>query len=207
MDIKCFLLMPTDTERIFLRRYVNTQSGKDCPNGGYHNAVAYIGEEAAVRSLDREWARNNNMLHRPADYKGDPRWPVACEACGYIFREEDEWQCGTKTVYRRDDTHELMLLEEAPAGAIWEAPWLADAWHGEDGKCYFCRTPGGDWCIDSKSSNCGLPTDREHKCWVRHGIAPNFTVDKNGRTCVAGGGSIAIGSFHGFLRGGYLTNA
>jgi hypothetical protein len=40
---------------------------------------------------------------------------------------------------------------------------------------------------------------------VRHGEAPNITVDKNGVTCGAGAGSIQCGSYHGFLRNGELV--
>jgi len=56
--------------------------------------------------------------------------------------------------------------------------------------------------IDSRASNCTLPDDNVHKCWVRHGEAPNFTVDKNGATCAAGAGSIQTSNWHGFLRNG-----
>lgn len=67
------------------------------------------------------------------------------------------------------------------------------------------RTPGGDWVIDSRCSNCTLPKDDTHKCWPRRGVAPAITVDKSfGNTCEAGGGSIISGDYHGFLRDGYL---
>jgi hypothetical protein len=52
-----------------------------------------------------------------------------------------------------------------------------------------------------------MPNDRLHRCWVRHGDAPELTVDKNGKTCGAGGGSIVSGSYHGFLRNGFLTDS
>jgi hypothetical protein len=58
--------------------------------------------------------------------------------------------------------------------------------------------------IDSRASNCTLPNDREHKCWIRHGTPPDLTVDKNGKTCAAGAGSIQLGNYHGFLRNGHL---
>lgn len=68
------------------------------------------------------------------------------------------------------------------------------------------RTPGGDWVIDSRCSNCGSPQDSTHRCWPRRGVAPNITVDKSfGNTCSAGGGSIICGNYHGFLRDGYLV--
>jgi len=108
---------------------------------------------------------------------------------------------GTKSIYRRTDTGEEMFLRDAPVGAIYRATWLEDwkEFTGIDGKSYICITPGGEWNIDSRASNCTLPNDNEHKCWCRHGEAPNFTVDKIGNTCSAGAGSIAIGNYHGFL--------
>lgn len=46
-----------------------------------------------------------------------------------------------------------------------------------------------------------------HKCWVRHGTPPGEVVhvDKNGITCGAGAGSIAIPNWHGFLHNGELV--
>lgn len=64
---------------------------------------------------------------------------------------------------------------------------------------------GGTWNVDSRASNCTMPYDYEHRCWIRHGIPPNVTVDKNGNTCQAGAGSIKCGDYHGFLRNGVLT--
>lgn len=67
--------------------------------------------------------------------------------------------------------------------------------------------PGGHhWDIDSRASNCTLPEDDDHKCWIRHGTPPEITVDKNGNTCSAGSGSIMMGGYHGFLRNGYLED-
>jgi hypothetical protein len=115
-------------------------------------------------------------------------------------------------IWRRTDTGETMTLRSAPPGAIWRAAWYEDVDWGDDfnvgldGKAYVCRTPGGDWCIDSRASNCTMPDDTSHRCWIRHGEAPEFTVDKNGPTCRAGAGSIQCGKYHGFLRAGYLED-
>ncbi len=87
---------------------------------------------------------------------------------------------------------------------------------GEDEGCLFwdnCKGPhliavcpgGSDWDIDSRASNCTLRNDRLHRCWIRHGEPPTVTVDKNGQTCAAGGGSIMAGTYHGFLRNGEFT--
>jgi len=66
---------------------------------------------------------------------------------------------------------------------------------------------GSQWTIDSRASNCTMPYDYAHRCWVRHGdpLTEPVTVDKNGLTCAAGGGSIQAGDYHGFLTNGVLT--
>lgn len=66
---------------------------------------------------------------------------------------------------------------------------------------------GHQWVIDSRASNCALPYEYGHRCWVRHGDPRTqpITVDKNGPTCAAGGGSIMAGDYHGFLTNGILT--
>jgi hypothetical protein len=58
-----------------------------------------------------------------------------------------------------------------------------------------------------RASNCTMPNDMLHRCWVRHGNPPMITVDKNGPTCGAGAGSILSGNWHGFLRNGELVTA
>lgn len=113
----------------------------------------------------------------------------------------------TFTLWRRVDTGGMWPLHSAPPGAMWFAPWMSDHFTpGPDGNILVVRTPGGDWVVDSRASNCGLPNDNEHKCWIRHGTVPNITVDKNGKTCSAGAGSIQCGNYHGFLRDGHLVD-
>lgn len=86
-------------------------------------------------------------------------------------------------------------------------PNRRQSWMFEQEADVLCvQTPGGVWQIDSRASNCGLPYDYDHRCWVRHGDPPNITVDKDGKTCAAGAGSIQCGTYHGFLQGGALTD-
>jgi hypothetical protein len=129
----------------------------------------------------------------------------------FLLEKTDKWKkmndvCSVP-IYKRVDTGEEMTIRDAPAGAIWEN----DYWNeypmlcGLDGKSYSVKTPAGDWIIDGPANNCSRPDDRVHKCWCRHGEAPNFTVNKNGNTCSAGGGSILIGNYHAFLLNGILT--
>lgn len=78
-------------------------------------------------------------------------------------------------------------------------------WTNCDGRHLFVVLPEGThWDVDSRATNCTMPNDNTHRCWVLHGEAPNVHVDKNGPTCGAGGGSIMVPGFHGFLHHGDL---
>lgn len=99
-------------------------------------------------------------------------------------------------------------------GAMFSAIWQPKNWDwtNETEPHLNVVTPDGrTWDIDSRCSNCTLPEDKTHRCWVRHGEPPFITVDKNGLTCQAGGGSIDMTQggtrpgFHGFLRAGEFT--
>lgn len=84
------------------------------------------------------------------------------------------------------------------------------AWTNCNGVHLIAVLPNGrTWDIDSRCSNCTMPDDTTHRCWIRHGLpelGELLTVDKNGFTCQAGGGSIDAkgtgntGPWHGFLR-------
>jgi hypothetical protein len=109
-------------------------------------------------------------------------------------------------LYCRVGGHVPFLLRDAMPGAMWDADWMPDRFKGPDGRCLVVVCPDGyQWMIDGQASNCTRPDDSEHKCWVRHGEPPNITVDKNGNTCQAGGGSIGTSGYHGFLRDGSFT--
>jgi hypothetical protein len=117
-------------------------------------------------------------------------------------------------IYRRTDTGKIVgTLSEVPIGAMWYADWYPDDFCNPQlgsGKALVVKTPGGDWLVDQQASNCTMPDDvhqKEHHCWIIHGTPPNITVNKNGATCKAGGGSIAQANWHGFLRDGYLVKA
>ncbi len=115
-------------------------------------------------------------------------------------------------IWKRADTGEEMPLSKAPPGAMWLADWYGDDGSyvnkGPDGLTLVVAVPDGSgthhWIVDSRASNCTKKDDDVHKCWIRHGVPPNVTVDKNGNTCSAGAGSIQTDKWHGFLRNGYL---
>ena len=130
----------------------------------------------------------------------------------YIRTECREWNPELRRTlcYRHPETgEEKEFPHQFGPGAMWFANWYRKnwCWHNETEPHLIVATPGGDWDIDSRCSNCGSPNDRLHRCWVRHGTPPDITVDKNGATCKAGAGSFApkSGRWHGFLRDGYLV--
>lgn len=103
-------------------------------------------------------------------------------------------------------------------------PERGDLWWSEhEGQCDWTNCPGRHlvgncpdghhWDVDSRASNCSLPDDHTHRCWVIQGTPPDVTVGKAGPTCSAGAGSIQtysrspngqqVGSWHGFLDGGW----
>lgn len=205
MNIKCFVLERTNLWTVSLRRY----AGTGCPvnHGAYHNAEIVIASRVDGDTLtsDSDGPARSSDVDRT-----DPRWPTHC-GCGYQFQPQDNWQYVPTRLYQRADNPDyLVTLRDAPSGALWRNYWLEESphWCGTDGQSWTCRLPNGsDWLIDGRASNCTMPKDNEHKCWCRHGVAPLFHVDKVGNTCQAGAGSIASGSYHGFLHNGELTNA
>lgn len=210
--IKCFWLEPTDRAEAFLRRYerhsYDPLPPPSCPGNRmqYHDTEVSIGE-IAYSEAEAERASRDDF---PRD---DPRWPRACDVCGAPYRDEDHWQYNVKRLYSGAPDGKLYTIRfgprMAPPGSMYDADWYPTK--GPDGIALAVVVPGQDhvWLVDSRASNCTLPDDNEHRCWVRHGDprTGNVHVDKNRRTCAAGAGSIQMGSYHGFLHNGSLTPA
>jgi hypothetical protein len=116
----CFLVVPTGTERVSLRRYRSefdkaaNKSVTICPGEhGYHNAEAPIGEFS-----QGTWSRD--FAH------DDPRWPRAC-ACGYVFADDDARQVFDRDLYRRADGQPgVLTLWDCLPGMMWHVPWFHD---------------------------------------------------------------------------------
>jgi hypothetical protein len=156
-----------------------------------------------VEGAYEDWCDFLETVRPPKD---SSFWSKNCK-CGYVYPDDVTWQMFAWRMYKRSDTGELTTIHEAPPGALWVAWWmpLNYAWDNATEPPLMCKTPGGDWCIDGRASNCTMKEDRTHRCWIRHGIPPNIHVDKNGFTCAAGAGSIQAGNYHGFLQNGVLT--
>jgi hypothetical protein len=196
--VACFLLEGTDTVRRRLRRYTWTADGGLCP------ALGGLGHQgfAPWTDVPLEWSTEGGRRHYrtpddDAPPRDDPRWPTRCDGCGQLLGPQTEWQVFGERLYRRADTGALTTLRDAPPGAIWEAPWYADAGYvGPDGRCYVAKLPnGGDWIIDGPSTSGGG--------WTRTGEAPRFTVTPSvGRQDKHGGWL-----YHGWLRDGVFVDA
>jgi hypothetical protein len=200
-DVRCFLLEPTQQFRRYLRRYDASYPHEPCPGRMSYHDARYVLDDV---ELPADTKNNGGDFDFPHD---DPRWPTHC-TCGYKFVEKDFWQAHTHRLYRRSDTGALTTIHDAPPGAMWYATWLEehDYPKGPDGRILIIRLPNGnDWQIDGRASNCDMKDDDVHRCWVRHGVPPDVTVDKDGVTCHAGAGSIQSGDWHGFLEDGMLV--
>ncbi len=167
-----------------LRRFVFTGQGRDCPQGGYHNASADIGEVT-----DPAEAHGDNWPH------DDPRWPAACE-CGYEFGPADEWQRNDNQIYRLPDGAEFVFRHSfgraAPAGTMIRADWYDD-FTEQPGESWIVALPdGGEWITTQKATGGGY--------WTVTGTPPAITVSP----------SIfhnAPTGWHGFIRDGELVDA
>ncbi len=218
-ETRTFWMESTGRLAVGLRRYSSAQStSRDC-EGGYHSALVFTGRACAHfrdQDRDRDGCKVLADLHTtPHD---DPRWPAHCR-CGYAFTSDDQYQDWEELLYHRADTGDIVTIRShgpgdtnapktAPPGATWDAWWLPPSWRGPDGIALMVRLPNGhDWIVDSRASNCTLPEDDVHKCWVRRGDPrqANVTVGKIGLTCAAGAGSILAGDYHGFLTAGILS--
>lgn len=212
MSTPCFLVDECGT-RAWLRIY-----WRDPAADHLHNALSLLGD--CDRVGDRVWAG------APADYPAD-RWPTHCETCGQpvppaqvgkVRAGPDGQQPVCQVFYLRLFAAGAaryvepgrVVADSLPSGAMFWTTWHDTTpcweWDNCDGRHLQVVLPNGRvWEIDGRASNCTLPEDRRHRCWVRHGTPPQVTVDKVGQTCAAGAGSILSGSYHGFLRDGVLT--
>jgi hypothetical protein len=191
--IQCYMLEPTQRERLYLRRYTTGTYNCSLPHK-YHNAMAFLREEPREGRFGKACTTSLST----AD-KADPNWPQTCDCGNYTFTDQDMWQHFYLHVYRRDDTGEEVTLDDAPPGAIWNAFWMLEGkglspgglYCGPDGLCLVIKTPGGEWMIDGPASN----GPRDKPGWTRTGTPPNLTATP----------SILCGDFHGWLRDGRIV--
>lgn len=202
MEYPCFLI-----EEVNERVVHKPCTDPDCDCGGYDDRIFDVQRSDTGEIIEHDVT---HIWHNPKDDTGIPVGAMWWET----FTTSDRAYPKGPQDYDGYAEHELDNLREA---AVKHPDWyrgtdpttgLPDRQHSfvfEDGPVLSVMTPGGVWRIDSRASNCTMPYDYEHRCWVRHGTPPLVTVDKDGNTCAAGAGSIQCGDYHGFLRDGKLV--
>lgn len=182
--------------------------GEDCPSclgggkPGYHNAHAPLLDSAVVA----DWSLGGKVEDFPAE-----RWPAKCDHCTAVAPAD-----ATRQVFH-DRLYDTPSGKPEP-GDVYFTTYEHDGAHGR-AWCGWENCAGPHlhvvlpnrtgWDVDSRASNCTMPTDRTHRCWVRRGDPSKgepVHVDKGGHTCAAGAGSIDAGGWHGFLHHGELRS-
>ncbi len=197
----------------FSRSYTSAQSCPNCCGGGkpgYHNAMKLLRD---VPELDA-WG----VFGKEADYPPEA-WPTQCSDCGAPVPPGDPKPTvvGQSAIVLHHQVFSTRLYDTASGkpepGDIFETDWHEAGhcpyWSNCSGIHIQAILPNGDhWDLDSRASNCTMRDDRTHRCWIRTGSLKDGTlhVDKNGTTCAAGAGSIAVEGYHGFLHAGSFTD-
>lgn len=181
--------------RIYLRIYWD---GTPCA-GPYscHNAMIKLMDSSKLH----DWTAGGEVEDYP-----DDMWSTKCNDCGEpVPKEGAHRQVHQERLYNtasgKPEPGDLYYMEHEN-----KKGYCSCHWDNCDCKHLYAVLPNGHiWDIDGRASNCTMPNDKKHRCWVRHGEPPMITVDKNGDTCSAGAGSILSGNYHGFLRNGEFT--
>lgn len=171
--------------RRVLRRYAYGD-GRTCVQG-YHDASVILGD---VELDDSEPVHGDNWPH------DDPRWPLACDGCGYRFADEDRWQRNDNRILRLPDGREFMFWGSfgmcVPPGTMVRADWY-DAHAEVPGESWLIALPdGGEWVTTQRATGGGH--------WEVTGTAPRLTATPSIWHDSPSG-------WHGFVRDGELVDA
>lgn len=201
-------------------------SKNTCPNSyghgqpGIHDAMIRVAESITGK-------RDDEVGGSREDYDRSC-WPTVCTHCGAVApdvppassfpdRQRDGWvlehQLFRQALYGTPDKTWFGLPD---VGDVLYEDWYGCAderggrcvygWTNCAGRHLIAIVPTGHWWdTNARASNCTKREDTTHRCWIRHGDpakGETVHVDKNGNTCGAGAGSLAIKGWHGFLHNG-----
>lgn len=187
-NIKCFFIEPIPKVTRYLRRFVFSSEDKCTGNKGYHDFTVLGDVEDLPVDAD------TGSIIPDDELKKNPLWPAKC-ACGYEFRDEDQWQWGVDRMWKAVESGETFVLDDAPVGAMWYADWMPHTKKAADGHCLVVKLPNGNWNVDGPSRNNGV----QGSGWTRTGTVPLVTV----RPSILMDDS--KGRFHAFLTNGELV--
>jgi hypothetical protein len=186
-ELRCFYLEKTSRVKRSLRRFCwSSAPDAACP----HHPYQYGSHDASVPLDEIDEPSTEHLCIGDLHPHDDPLWPKTCP-CGFIFRDNDQWQLSLEHIFKRQDTGDLTTLHDAKPGAMWDAPWMKPSHQGSDGQCIILRTPGGDWMIDGPSRNADVSRGAG---WTRTGVPPMISVSP----------SIIANNYHGVLTNGVL---
>lgn len=181
-------------EKVGQEFYNGAWWGDGCPEG-IRDVDGHMQHSAKV-AVERD-SENESGVRIRYDWL-----PWRCERCLAPYDgEELRRHAGSSVVYNTEsgkpEPGDLFFTEETHKCFHWD---------NCDGRHLHAVCPNGQvWDVDSRATNCNMPEDRTHRCWVREGEPPNVTAGKAGHTCTAGAGSILAGDYHGFLTNGAFT--
>lgn len=195
------------SEKVYEDGYSSNKWLDDCPSSyglghnGIHNACTPLGS--------KEGTTDYNCFGKVEDFSIE-KWPTQCNDCAQsvpqAIRPTKAGEEGIEVI-RQVFTWRLYNTASGkpePGDLYWIKHEIGDCpyWDNCNGMHLHGIVPNGDdWDIDCRASNCTMPEDRQHRCWIKTGSPEDGTlhVDKNGATCAAGAGSIMLSQWHGFL--------
>ncbi len=208
--------------RAWLRAYWGGGEGIHGAKYGYHQSMVLLGDADHVPQPIL-WLEDQKAYFGSIEDYDRGRWKQTCDECGEPIPDGAVGHPPTALPGGGFQVHVKWRYDTASGllepGCLYWTPWKHHrsdpaaqraCWEWDN-----CEDPRGhlmavlpnghEWDIDSRASNCTMPNDKLHRCWVRHGEPPDVHVDKNGVTCAAGAGSIAVPGYHGFLHNGEFT--
>jgi hypothetical protein len=195
----------------------NASAPSSCANsygGGHrgagHNAYAPLADVPELGAFE--------SFGKPEDY-GEDLWPTACAHCGAAVPPLGKPAGGGRGADANRQVFPARLYDtpsgEPAPGDVYFAPCVYGSmcWVNCPGRHLWVVLPNGHpWDIDGRANNCKKPDDKIHRCWMRTGdpemSIATLDVGKGtaAETCPAGGGSISVPGYHGFLRQGALRS-
>jgi hypothetical protein len=143
-----------------------------CRTGPTHSA-----ERPWHDVVESEWRE-----YLPPDGR-DPQWPAYCR-CGYQFGRDDWRFVVPERLYRSGSYLPLVVLRDAPVGAIWEAD--PPIYASDEGSSLVIQTPAGEWWVDGPC--------RDGPGWTRTGTVADLTIQPGCR----------LHTWHGYVMAGRL---
>lgn len=195
--VPCYWVDETGRWGIRLRRFTFTKD-KECPAGGTHDA------SSGIVYMEQVTKNPGGTFPAPvAQPRSHWAWPDHCEACGYLFEADDQWQTNGDVEWRRADTGELLVAraDRLPPGALYSLDWHGgEQWNDRygDGLDLHAVCPNGiPWHVDGSARPGDGSTVPE--AWARTGdprVPETLSVTP----------SIVSGDYHGFLTAGRFTD-